>query len=151
SRRSADRRSGPRDTSAAAPARRARQVPASPARRCRRPPSSGTGGDRDRARLPVPSPIGSSEPGSRLASLRPRDGFDGIENPGVRAAPAEVVLQPYGNRLAAGRRILVKKGGGREDHSRRTVAALEAVVLEEGDRKSTRLNSSHDQISYAVF
>src|SRR2546421_1504811 len=25
------------------------------------------------------------------------------------------------------------------------------IELEEGDRKSTRLNSSHDQISYAVF
>src|SRR2546428_13900533 len=31
---------------------------------------------------------------------------------------------------------------------RRTDAALN---LTEGDRKSTRLNSSHDQISYAVF
>src|SRR2546428_10311344 len=30
------------------------------------------------------------------------------------------------------------------------VARVLAVVLE-GDRKSTRLNSSHDQISYAVF
>src|SRR2546430_13597457 len=26
-----------------------------------------------------------------------------------------------------------------------------AVAVEEGDRKSTRLNSSHSQISYAVF
>src|SRR2546428_1221476 len=28
---------------------------------------------------------------------------------------------------------------------------VEPVLLREGDRKSTRLNSSHDQISYAVF
>src|SRR2546430_7587636 len=33
------------------------------------------------------------------------------------------------------------------EHSRRQLEAL----LEVGDRKSTRLNSSHSQISYAVF
>src|SRR5206468_9800306 len=35
----------------------------------------------------------------------------------------------------------------------RADAALQfgAVALEGGDRKSTRLNSSHDQISYAAF
>src|SRR2546427_1794202 len=36
----------------------------------------------------------------------------------------------------------------RERHGRRRVAN---VVLVVGDRKSTRLNSSHSQISYAVF
>src|SRR2546428_8566672 len=36
--------------------------------------------------------------------------------------------------------------------SRRPIAAPDASVLAHGlDRKSTRLNSSHDQISYAVF
>src|SRR2546421_8863271 len=30
-------------------------------------------------------------------------------------------------------------------------ATLVAMLVEEGDRKSTHLNSSHDQISYAVF
>src|SRR2546421_4355701 len=31
------------------------------------------------------------------------------------------------------------------------IAAIQAEVRNPGDRKSTRLNSSHDQISYAVF
>src|SRR5688572_31516096 len=34
-------------------------------------------------------------------------------------------------------------------HSRPRASAVSAIV--EGDRKSTRLNSSHSQISYAVF
>src|SRR5438105_9454573 len=33
----------------------------------------------------------------------------------------------------------------------RTTGLLTAVVVEFGDRKSTRLNSSHEWISYAVF
>src|SRR3989449_7779982 len=32
-----------------------------------------------------------------------------------------------------------------------TVAVVRSVVHDEGDRKSTRLNSSHGYISYAVF
>src|SRR2546428_9118042 len=41
---------------------------------------------------------------------------------------------------------VVRRGGGREAH------VLQPVVSGAGgDRKSTRLNSSHDQISYAVF
>src|SRR2546427_9458127 len=43
----------------------------------------------------------------------------------------------------AGRRA----GARRRDARRRAVARLERP----GDRKSTRLNSSHSQISYAVF
>src|SRR5688572_31098769 len=40
-----------------------------------------------------------------------------------------------------------------EDHQgeRERAADLEARVEEDEDRKSTRLNSSHSQISYAVF
>src|SRR2546430_13457618 len=37
------------------------------------------------------------------------------------------------------------------DRFRRTVASAEASVAIAEDRKSTRLNSSHSQISYAVF
>src|SRR2546430_13492414 len=37
-------------------------------------------------------------------------------------------------------------GGGARDHAR-----LDEEALEDRDRKSTRLNSSHSQISYAVF
>src|SRR5688572_28847855 len=36
-------------------------------------------------------------------------------------------------------------------HEQRTAATLTARVKALGDRKSTRLNSSHSQISYAVF
>src|SRR2546428_4345777 len=43
----------------------------------------------------------------------------------------------------------------RESRSRQVVlpvhAANRGMDFREGDRKSTRLNSSHDQISYAVF
>src|SRR2546421_5466550 len=35
--------------------------------------------------------------------------------------------------------------------ARATAPLLVATALQPGDRKSTRLNSSHDQISYAVF
>src|SRR3954469_18977021 len=61
-----------------------------------------------------------------------RGGLDGVEDAGVRAAAAEVVLQPGGDRLAGGRRIVVEEGGGGEDHPRRAVAALEAAMLHEG-------------------
>src|SRR5690349_22005993 len=37
--------------------------------------------------------------------------------------------------------------GGRRHHHR----AVDAMLVEERDRKSTRLNSSHVEISYAVF
>src|SRR5437899_4342018 len=44
---------------------------------------------------------------------------------------------------------LLRKLWKRQQWSARTVAAL--VVAAKGDRKSTRLNSSHLGISYAVF
>src|SRR5206468_5637565 len=37
------------------------------------------------------------------------------------------------------------------NQGRRHTAPTQAAVVERGDRKSTRLNSSHDQNSYAVF
>src|SRR5207253_10307284 len=40
---------------------------------------------------------------------------------------------------------------GRQDPFQRTVAMLQGILASEGDRKSTRLNSSHVAISYAVF
>src|SRR5205085_9158195 len=39
----------------------------------------------------------------------------------------------------------------RRDFPRDTVAERSHVARRRGDRKSTRLNSSHSQISYAVF
>src|SRR5438045_6290794 len=50
--------------------------------------------------------------------------------------------------------IVLGQGGGRSKKQAETVAALEAMELkrwEKTDRKSTRLNSSHLGISYAVF
>src|SRR2546430_7916416 len=43
------------------------------------------------------------------------------------------------------------KGGRRELESQRVCRPTLLVGLENKDRKSTRLNSSHSQISYAVF
>src|SRR2546430_12781159 len=40
---------------------------------------------------------------------------------------------------------------GRDRHARELAEADEQAAHEERDRKSTRLNSSHSQISYAVF
>src|SRR2546430_5640242 len=37
------------------------------------------------------------------------------------------------------------------DAAHRGIGIEKAVWIEDGDRKSTRLNSSHSQISYAVF
>src|SRR2546430_5129266 len=49
----------------------------------------------------------------------------------------------------------VRQGGaprGRDHgHLRRLVVVLPALLRSTQDRKSTRLNSSHSQISYAVF
>src|SRR2546421_8589224 len=44
---------------------------------------------------------------------------------------------------------LAPRSGRRFPHGDAAVAA--EVARDEADRKSTRLNSSHDQISYAVF
>src|SRR5207245_6894294 len=69
-------------------------------------------------------------------------------------ADAEIFHVPH--RLGAGLANLGARGGG--EHRRGAflpdllVAALQrAVALAKIDRKSTRLNSSHGSISYAVF
>src|SRR2546430_9209728 len=41
--------------------------------------------------------------------------------------------------------------GGDPDYLRRWYTGQESNASAQGDRKSTRLNSSHSQISYAVF
>src|SRR2546428_10363611 len=43
---------------------------------------------------------------------------------------------------------IVTAAGGESTLARRVLPAVAATIV---DRKSTRLNSSHDQISYAVF
>src|SRR2546421_5757159 len=40
---------------------------------------------------------------------------------------------------------------GDREREQREVVDRKAEEIHDGDRKSTRLNSSHDQISYAVF
>src|SRR5204862_6732214 len=42
-------------------------------------------------------------------------------------------------------------GGSRDAEERHHLGAFLAIALVGGDRKSTRLNSSHVEISYAVF
>src|SRR2546430_7336897 len=46
---------------------------------------------------------------------------------------------------------LAVRGPHRRIEERRWVAEIDLLHLAESDRKSTRLNSSHSQISYAVF
>src|SRR5688572_31639197 len=87
----------------------------------------------------------------------------------VRRPPSSTLF-PYttlfrSHVLLGGVGVLVEEARGGHHHAGRAVAALQAVVLHERllhrvqlavgrqslDRKSTRLNSSHSQISYAVF
>src|SRR5690242_21490355 len=61
--------------------------------------------------------------------------------------PPRSTLFPYTTLFRSGDR-----GGAadqRSDHQRQ--ALVEEAVMDVGDRKSTRLNSSHMSISYAVF
>src|SRR5206468_13080215 len=52
----------------------------------------------------------------------------------------------------AAHRGLARRGGTARQRTERSAAApLELTRCAARDRKSTRLNSSHDQISYAVF
>src|SRR5207248_9238855 len=61
----------------------------------------------------------------------------------LRPSPAQVVLL----RTASGRPAAVEELVGRG----RVVTLADPLPLCNGDRKSTRLNSSHRTISYAVF
>src|SRR3989449_1547430 len=57
---------------------------------------------------------------------------------------------PSGNRTARDRRP-VRRMGGRDGHDDTQGPVGGALPPRGGDRKSTRLNSSHGYISYAVF
>src|SRR2546427_6545733 len=72
--------------------------------------------------------------------------------------PPRSTLFPYTTLFRSRHRGAARRGGrgGRSrDRRRRTGGArlprVEGVARAPGDRKSTRLNSSHSQISYAVF
>src|SRR3712207_6871747 len=67
----------------------------------------------------------------RISAKRPD------EPPTVAARPRVRHASPHGQRLL--------------DHDRCRAAALRAALMVLADRKSTRLNSSHANISYAVF
>src|SRR2546421_7544745 len=53
--------------------------------------------------------------------------------------------------VEAGHGLVQDEYGGVADQGAGDGNALALPARERGDRKSTRLNSSHDQISYAVF
>src|SRR5688572_32704620 len=73
--------------------------------------------------------------------------------------PYTTLFRSYGDRPArlSGHRgaglpgAVPFRGGGHSRESGRARTARKAPVPVPGDRKSTRLNSSHSQISYAVF
>src|SRR5256886_14702855 len=67
----------------------------------------------------------------------------------LEPGPADGVTQPVSSsdRVHFGMIGIGMQGSGVLD----TAVRLSGVECERGDRKSTRLNSSHSQISYAVF
>src|SRR2546421_8915685 len=68
---------------------------------------------------------------------------------GKAAEDIEAVHQcPCRQRVGGERGPRLHRRGDLEDARGQDVAGIE---IDEPDRKSTRLNSSHDQISYAVF
>src|SRR2546430_10038209 len=60
--------------------------------------------------------------------------------------PPRSTLFPYTTLFRSRRRCIACKAG-----SGAVTAPASAATADAGDRKSTRLNSSHSQISYAVF
>src|SRR5690606_14146333 len=81
---------------------------------------------------------------------------------GVRESAGELVIRDLETREEIARHVvsaekgrMIKNNHHYRDHSQR-IADLEAAIVAllddgQGDRKSTRLNSSHVKISYAVF
>src|SRR3712207_7701630 len=84
---------------------------------------------------------GSSSADTSRILTRPGGRAPGSENPESRRQPVSVVvvatITPQPQHAQAVREAVL--------------AAVPQVHAEEGDRKSTRLNSSHANISYAVF
>src|SRR5690349_22853349 len=74
---------------------------------------------------------------------------DGPEVIGVQIAPEEVEVAVKGAAEAEDAGVVDQKVHVGRGRHRRVDAGLIGDV--EGDRKSTRLNSSHVEISYAVF
>src|SRR5438034_7970746 len=65
--------------------------------------------------------------------------------------PPRSTLFPYTTLFRSSRRIVAAGERQRASRGDADLAAVESVASKEEDRKSTRLNSSHTVISYAVF
>src|SRR6185437_3575591 len=58
--------------------------------------------------------------------------MDGIHDPGIGSAAADVPIHRLDDLLVGGMRRAVEKGDARQDHARRAVAALKGFSFEEG-------------------
>src|SRR2546430_8907839 len=65
--------------------------------------------------------------------------------------PPRSTLFPYTTLFRSHRELGVTSLLVTHDQEEALELANQVVVMHQGDRKSTRLNSSHSQISYAVF
>src|SRR5437762_10624626 len=73
--------------------------------------------------------------------------YHSIENENNNEVGHEYEIDPRGHTVRSGRKRIQHQPGDKFGH----VYSFFAVNFLEGDRKSTRLNSSHRCISYAVF
>src|SRR5207245_3432212 len=78
-------------------------------------------------------------------------GDTGCRGAFIRPGAAGAVVQSYRERLGRGGRTARGAGGERPAAPRIFAAGDQAGGSGPADRKSTRLNSSHGSISYAVF
>src|SRR2546421_1696925 len=67
------------------------------------------------------------------------------------ALPISLELALDDRRIDCAARVVDDRVGEQADRARLHIHLDDGGLCAEGDRKSTRLNSSHDQISYAVF
>src|SRR3989440_11981983 len=95
----------------------------------------------------------SRPPGAKSRSLR-KNSYDGRRKRGISRLPGSYFLtNDTGERVVladVGPRVVHCAPGGGENQFPRVAVTTSRMALAT-DRKSTRLNSSHDQISYAVF
>src|SRR6266478_9488568 len=103
-------------------------------------------------------PVTLARPSTRRRGLpmtfmfQPARGFlDRLENLLVPGAAAKVARNGFLDPFPVGHSFVVEERFRRHQDPRGAVAALRGAEVGERDRKSTRLNSSHSQISYAVF
>src|SRR5206468_4956469 len=108
---------------------------------------------------PVCSPVPRSAAGRVTERLALGDGrrrlgfgwYEPLEVIHDLGEPVERELRAQKLAVRAGQRAEVRRLGGNVGDGPRLDEQSRAAPDREIDRKSTRLNSSHDQISYAVF